>query len=71
MTLTILATEENWQAFDDAWTSLIASGGEIDELCRAIEVIGSKRRISRCLHSALSWSHMVFRHESSVERRVG
>lgn len=49
MTLSILATEENWQAFDDAWTALIASGGEIDELCRAIEVIGSKRRISRCL----------------------
>ncbi len=49
MSLAILATEENWQAFDDAWTALIASKGPIEELCQAIEVIGSKRRISRCL----------------------
>ena len=49
MSLAILATEENWQAFDDAWTALIASKGPIEELCSAIEVIGSKRRISRCL----------------------
>lgn len=49
MTLAILATEENWQAFDEAWTALIASKGPVEELCQAIEVIGSKRRISRCI----------------------
>ena len=49
MTLAILATEENWQGFDEAWTTLISSAGPIEELCIALEIVGSKRRISRCL----------------------
>lgn len=49
MSLAILATEENWQGFDDAWTALITSGGPIDELCVALDIVGGKRRISRCL----------------------
>jgi transcription elongation factor GreA len=49
MSLAILATEDNWQGFDEAWTRLIESGGSIDELLGAIEIVGSKRRISRCV----------------------
>jgi transcription elongation factor GreA len=49
MSLAVLATEDNWQAFDEAWTQLIQTGGAVDELCSALEIVGSKRRISRCL----------------------
>src|SRR5882672_9384477 len=49
MSLAILATEENWQAFDEAWSQLIAGGGPIDDLVGALEIVGGKRRISRCL----------------------
>jgi transcription elongation factor GreA len=51
MSLAILATEENWQAFDEAWAALVAAAGPIDELCAALEIVGSKRRISRCMPS--------------------
>jgi hypothetical protein len=33
MSLAILATEDNWQGFDEAWTQLITSGGPVEELC--------------------------------------
>jgi transcription elongation factor GreA len=49
MSLAILATEDNWQGFDDAWTQLVRSSGPIDELLPALEVVGAKRRIARCL----------------------
>jgi len=49
MTLSILATEENWQAFDDTWAQLAADGGPVDELVEALQIVGAKRRISRCL----------------------
>lgn len=49
MTLAILANEENWQAFDDAWTALIDGGGEIDDLVAAMETVGQKRRMARCM----------------------
>ncbi len=49
MSLAILATEENWQGFDEAWTQLMRSSGPVDELLAALEVVGAKRRIARCL----------------------
>ncbi|HVS18287.1 MAG TPA: GreA/GreB family elongation factor [Planctomycetota bacterium] len=49
MTLAILANEENWQAFDDAWATLIESGDEVDDLVTALEVVGQKRRMARCM----------------------
>jgi len=49
MSLAILATEDNWQGFDDAWAQLMTSNGPIDELLAALEVVGAKRRIARCL----------------------
>jgi transcription elongation factor GreA len=49
MSLVTLATEENWQAFDDSWTELMASEGPIAELLEALEVVGQKRRMSRCM----------------------
>ncbi|HTF88614.1 MAG TPA: GreA/GreB family elongation factor [Planctomycetota bacterium] len=49
MTLSIFANEENWQAFDDAWTDLMAQEGPIDDLLAALEIAGSKRRLTRCL----------------------
>ncbi|MBK8178839.1 MAG: GreA/GreB family elongation factor [Planctomycetes bacterium] len=49
MTLSIFANEDNWQAFDDAWTDLIAQEGPIDDLLVALEIAGAKRRLSRCL----------------------
>src|SRR5688500_6570387 len=49
MSLAILATEDNWQGFDEAWTQMIEKGDPVDELCVALEIVGGKRRISRCL----------------------
>jgi transcription elongation factor GreA len=49
MTLSIFANEDNWQAFDDAWTDLIAQEGPIDDLIVALEIAGGKRRLTRCL----------------------
>ncbi len=49
MTLSILATEDNWQAFDAAWTDLIQSEAPLEELLPALEVVGSKRRMARCM----------------------
>ncbi len=49
MSLTILATEDNWQGFDDAWTELMESLGPIDDLLQSIEVVAVKRRLARCL----------------------
>ncbi len=49
MTLSIFANEDNWQAFDDAWTDLMAQEGPIDELIAALEIAGGKRRLTRCL----------------------
>lgn len=49
MTLSIHANEENWQALDDAWTALIDGGGEIGELVAALETVGQKRRMARCM----------------------
>lgn len=49
MTLSIFANEDNWQAFDDAWTELIAQDGPIEELIAALEIAGGKRRLTRCL----------------------
>ena len=49
MSLVTLATEENWQAFDDTWTELMGNAGPIDELLEALEMVGQKRRMSRCM----------------------
>lgn len=49
MNLAILANEENWQAFDDAWTALIDGGGDIEDLVAALETVGQKRRMARCM----------------------
>jgi transcription elongation GreA/GreB family factor len=49
MTLAILANEENWQAFDEAWTELIANQGPIDDLVKALDAAGQKRRMARCM----------------------
>ena len=49
MSLVTLATEENWQEFDDAWTSLMASEDSVDALVEALEVVGHKRRMARCM----------------------
>jgi len=49
MTLSIFANEDNWQAFDDAWTDLMAQEGPIDDLLAALEIAGAKRRLTRCL----------------------
>jgi transcription elongation GreA/GreB family factor len=49
MTLSILATEENWQAFDEAWSQLIQSSEPLDDLIAALEVVGTKRRMARCM----------------------
>jgi len=49
MTLSIFANEDNWQAFDDAWTDLMAQEGPIDDLLAALEIAGGKRRLTRCL----------------------
>jgi len=49
MSLVTLATEENWQAFDDAWTEQMAAEAPLDDLLDALEVVGRKRRMSRCL----------------------
>lgn len=49
MSLAVLATEENWQGFDDAWTRLIADGGPIDDLIEALDIVGRKRRMARCM----------------------
>jgi transcription elongation GreA/GreB family factor len=48
-TLAILATEDDWQGFDEAWTQLITSNGPVDDLVGAIEVVAEKRRLARCL----------------------
>lgn len=49
MSLVTLATEENWQEFDEAWTALMATDEPLDELIEALEIVGHKRRIARCL----------------------
>lgn len=49
MSLAILATEDNWQGFDEAWNELIQSGGPVEELLVALDVVATKRRISRCM----------------------
>lgn len=52
MSLAVLANEDNWQGFDDAWSRVIASGEPIDDLLVALDIIGGKRRISRCVAMA-------------------
>ena len=49
MSLVTLATEENWQAFDEAWNERMGGGEPLDDLLEALEVVGQKRRMSRCL----------------------
>ena len=49
MSLVILATEENWQGFDEAWTRLMAEGGPLDDLLAGLEVVAGKRRMARCM----------------------
>jgi len=49
MSLAILATEDNWQGFDDAWNQLVNANGPVDELLAALDIVGAKRRIARCL----------------------
>ena len=49
MSLAILATEDNWQGFDDAWNQLVNANGPIEELLAALDIVGAKRRIARCL----------------------
>jgi transcription elongation GreA/GreB family factor len=49
MSLAIYATEDNWQGFDDAWNELMTSEGPVEELVSALEIVASKRRLSRCL----------------------
>jgi transcription elongation factor GreA len=49
MSLAILATEENWQGFDEAWTRLMEADGPVDEVLEALAVVAVKRRMSRCM----------------------
>ncbi|MCC6406428.1 MAG: GreA/GreB family elongation factor [Planctomycetes bacterium] len=49
MSLPILATEDNWQAFDEAWNELIKTQGPIEDLVQAMEIVAAKRRLARCL----------------------
>lgn len=49
MSLPILATEDNWQAFDEAWKQLIENQGPIEDLVQAMEIIAAKRRLARCM----------------------
>ncbi len=49
MSLATLATEENWQAFDEVWTELMGGVQPVDELLEALEIVGQKRRMSRCM----------------------
>jgi len=49
MSLVTHATEENWPEFDEAWTVLMGSDDALDELIEALEVVGQKRRMARCL----------------------
>ncbi|MCE9595026.1 MAG: GreA/GreB family elongation factor [Planctomycetes bacterium] len=49
MSLPILATEENWQAFDEAWSELIKNEGPIEDLVQSMEIVAAKRRLSRCM----------------------
>ena len=49
MSLVTHATEENWQEFDDAWTTLMGSEEPLDELIEALGIVGQKRRMSRCM----------------------
>ncbi|MCK6446197.1 MAG: GreA/GreB family elongation factor [Planctomycetes bacterium] len=49
MSLSILATEDNWQAFDEAWNELIKTLGPIEDLVQALDIVSAKRRLARCM----------------------
>lgn len=49
MTLAILATEDNWQGFDEAWSELMGTEGSVDEVIAALDIVSEKRRVARCL----------------------
>ncbi|MDA1266081.1 MAG: GreA/GreB family elongation factor [Planctomycetota bacterium] len=54
MSLPILVTQEKWQALEDQWRARMAELS-IDEVMRALDLAGSKKRLSRCL--ALAQEH--------------
>jgi len=49
MSLILLAAQEKWPEFDEAWSSLLASSGPIDELVTSLKLVAEKKRLSRCL----------------------
>ncbi len=51
MSLAALATEDNWQAFDEAWARMMESEGDLADLLTALEIVAVKRRMARCLPS--------------------
>jgi len=49
MTLTQLVSQEHWQEFDVAWNELKSSDGPIEDLLSALQVVGDRKRLPRCL----------------------
>ncbi len=49
MTLRLLVAQDKWQEFDAAWSELSGSDGPVDDLVSALELVGKKKRIPRCL----------------------
>ncbi|MFN0009020.1 MAG: GreA/GreB family elongation factor [Planctomycetota bacterium] len=49
MTLTQLVSQEHWQEFDVAWNELKSSDGPIEDLLAALQVVGDRKRLPRCL----------------------
>lgn len=49
MSLILLAAQEKWPEFDEAWSTLVASAGPIDELVIALKLVGERKRLARCL----------------------
>jgi transcription elongation factor GreA len=67
MSLVTLATEENWQAFDDSWAELMGGDGPVDELLEALEVVGQKRRMSRCMPMVRDHAEILIAGERPAE----
>lgn len=52
MSLILLAAQEKWPEFDEAWSELMNSDATpqaLDELVRALRLVADKKRLARCL----------------------
>jgi len=67
MNLAALATEENWQAFDESWTELMGAEGTVEELLEALEIVGQKRRMSRCMPMVRDHAELLIAGDRSAE----